>query len=290
MWFTLALLSAAFAGLRGAREKVLLAQLDQFTIGWVFQLFSLPLLIATLLLTHKTLNPLHLGAAYWLPSLMVTLLFYPINTWLFYKALSMGELSKVLPIQSIMPALSMLMAFVVLREIPTALASAGISLIILGLYVINLNGLKLHNPFQPFLEDRSTLYMLGSTTSVALILPLDKIAINASNPLFYMVMSTIGGTTILCLIAMIASPQGPKNVSKNLRPLLAIGTSRGLAYATFIGALGLGPVAYVSSVRSSSALIGAVTGLVYLKEPVTWAKMTALILIGSGLSVLAFAK
>jgi uncharacterized membrane protein len=286
MWFIMALLSAVLAGIRRSGEKSLLSKLDHFTLGWLVQLASLPFVVGALLVTHSWLNPLHLGGQFWWPLGAVTILFYPVNTWLFYKALHGGELSKVLPVQSIMPMLTMFLSWVLIREAPTTMAVLGIALIVLGLYVINLNGKKLHNPFRPFLEDKSTLYMLGSTAAVALVGPLDKLAVNASNPLFYTMASTAGAVAMLFTIAKLGG-QTTEGIGGYSRSLLTIGALQGSAYAAFIIALSLGPVAYVNSVKSGGVLIGAVSGIIWLKEPITRYKITSFALIAAGTTLLA---
>ena len=109
MWFTMALLSAVLAGIRRSGEKRLLSKIDHFTLGWMVQLASLPVALIALWVTHGWLNPLHPGGGFWWPLMAVTVLFYSVNTWLFYKALRQGELSKLLPVQSSMLLLTMLL-------------------------------------------------------------------------------------------------------------------------------------------------------------------------------------
>lgn len=286
MWFFLALLSAVLGGVRRSSEKRLLSNVNHFTLGWAVQAFSLPICLAMLLISGSLLNPLHLGLGFWLPLLFVVTVFYPVNTWLFYKALKEGELSKVLPIQSLMPVFSLILAWLLVDEVPTTVAVYGILLICAGLYILNMKGKKLHNPLQPFREDKSTLYMLGSTLAVALVAPLDKIAINASNPLFYTAISTAGAAGILYVIARYFK-QGSFGLKKNWRSLTGIGLLQGSAYATFIVALSLGPVAYVNATKSSGVLFGALAGTLFLKESFTRTKLIAFILIAVGLGVLA---
>lgn len=286
MWFFLALLSAVLGGVRRSSEKRLLSNVNHFTLGWAVQVFSLPVCLAVLFVSGSFLNPLQLGLGFWLPLLLVVVVFYPVNTWLFYKALKEGELSKVLPVQSLMPVFSLVLAWLLVGEVPTIVAVCGVLLICIGLYILNMNGKKPHNPLQPFLEDKSTLYMLGSTLAVALVAPLDKIAINASNPLFYTAISTAGAAGMLYVIARYFK-QDDFELKKNWRSLTGIGLLQGSAYATFIVALSLGPVAYVNATKSSGILFGALAGVLFLKESFTRTKLISFVLIAAGLSVLA---
>lgn len=287
MWFYLALLSAVLAGFRRTGEKRLLATFDHFTVGWAMQLFSLPLALTVLVISRQFINPLTLGLNFWLPSALVTLIFYPLNTWLYYSAIKQAELSKVLPIQSIGPALSAIFALLILREMPSVPAIIAITSIVLGLYVLNLSGNRLHNPLRPFMEHRASLYMLGSTMLVAVFVPIEKVSIHASNPLTYAVTSTIGAAIVLLLMEK-KFRQGPRpSLTRYIKPLATTASFQGAAYVAVVYALSIGPVAYVSAVKGSGVLIGALVGIVILKESITITKIAAIGLIGFGMIMLA---
>ncbi len=249
------------------------------------QFFSLPIIIIAMMLSGEYINPLQLGLDFWIPLLV----FYPVNTWLFYKALNLGELSKVLPVQSLIPVLSLGIAWVTLGEIPTTVASIGVLIVCMGLYVLNLKGRALHNPLQPFMEDKSTLYMLGSTLAIALVGPLQKVAIGASNPLFFTAISTAGAAVILFVIAKFLK-KDTLPLAQNWRMLTGVGLLQGAAYGSYMLALSMGPIAYVDAVKSGGLLIGALTGIVFLREKVTCVKIIAFTLLAIGLCVLATSK
>ena len=56
------------------------------------------------------------------------------------KALSIGELSSLAPINSYKPVVAMVIAFIYLKEIPSVSAILGILLIIAGTYILHFNG------------------------------------------------------------------------------------------------------------------------------------------------------
>lgn len=289
MWFLLALSSAILAGVRRTGEKQLLHQINQFTLGWIIQLLSLPVILASLLVTGEFLNPIELGLHFWLPILFDMIVFYPLNALLTGQAIKHGELSKVLPIQSFGPILTILFGLLFLRQVPSMFALLAIGLVSLGLYVLNMQGKSLHNPLKPFMEDSASLYMLLATALVALTVPIDTIAIKASSPATYAVVSTVGATMILYLAARLTHKESIPSL-KLWRPLSILGTMQGAAYITVVIALTLGPAAYISAVKSSGILIGAITGVVVLKERLTAQKIFSFALIGIGLLVLAFSK
>jgi len=250
---------------------------------------SLPVILASLLVTGKFLNPINLGLHFWLPILFDMIVFYPLNALLMGRAIKHGELSKVLPIQSFGPILTILFGLLFLRQVPSIIAVLAIGLVSLGLYVLNMQGKSLHNPLKPFMEDSASLYMLLATAMVALTVPIDTIAIKASSPATYAVVSTAGAALILYITARLTHKESmpPLRLGKSL---LILGTMQGAAYITVVIALTIGPVAYISAVKSSGILIGAVTGVVILKEKLTAQKICSFALIGIGLVVLALSK
>src|SRR5438477_11265923 len=101
MWYIFALLSALYASIRKTNEKQLSHKLNHFTIGWTLQLLSLPILLVVLLTVGKIFNPFTLGPKFWLPTIAIWIGFYPLNTFLYVNAIKNGELSKILPLQSL---------------------------------------------------------------------------------------------------------------------------------------------------------------------------------------------
>ncbi|HSX36427.1 MAG TPA: EamA family transporter [Patescibacteria group bacterium] len=287
MWFLLALVSATLLSFRRVGEKNLSSELNHFTIGWLIQLLSLPFMVVALLFAGHLLNPFSLGIRFWLPLVIIWLVIYPLNTLGYFKALKHGQLSSVLPVHSLIPAMSLLMAWAFVDQTPSLFGTLGVISIVFGVYAINLKGAKLHNPLIPFMEDRSTLYMLLSAVAIALGGVLDKVAITASEPLFYNVVNTVGAVVVLFVIAKLLKVKELGAIRKNLSMLATVGTLQSFAYTTYLVALSLGPVAYVVSIRSGNVLIGVLIGVCFLKEKFTRAKALAFGFIVLGFMLLA---
>jgi transporter family protein len=193
-----------------------------------------------------------------------------------------GELSCVLPLQSLWPVLSLLPAWLFLHETPTLVACIGIVLTVFGVYALGLKGRSLHHPLQPFREDRASLYMLLSVILVTAGGVLDKIAIQVSNAALYSFMSTIGTIIALSISRRIQGIQDSASVRRMLRNLTVMGSLQGTSYTSYLLAMAAGPIAYVTAIRSSNILVGAALGIVLLKERLTKAKLLSfgLILLG----------
>lgn len=283
MWFFYALASAIFASVRRASEKQLSHKLNHFTIGWTVQLCALPILLIALLSIGEVINPFTLGWDFWLPTLLIWIGFYPLNTFLYINAFKHGELSKILPLSSLGPVFSLLLGWLLLNECPSLMAAVGIGVTVVGIYVLNLKGRYLHNPLKIFTADKANLYTLLGLIMVVVAGILDKKAIDASDPIYYSFVSTLGAVVTLYISAKLHGIKELPNIKKYKRSLILTGTLFGLSYGAYILALATGPLAYVTAVRSSSALmIGSFMGIIFLKEVFTKPKAVALVLIVVG--------
>lgn len=288
MWIFWALVSAVLVASRRPFEKKIMNELHHFTYGFLVQCVSLPILVAIVILNGKLLNPFNLNARFWLPVIIVSAGFYPLNAFLYKHAIKEGELSKVLPLQSLLPVFALLLAWLTIGEVPGIIATAGVILTVLGVYALGLKGRRLHHPLQPFREDNGSRAMLAGVLLVTFVSILDKIAIQASNPLFYSLVSTLGAMFTL-FIAMSISKQ---KITRSLRPLAKqisiIGTLQGTTYATYLLAVASGPIAYVSALRSTNILMGSLLGIVIFNEKQTKAKTVSFLLIVAGAVLLTF--
>lgn len=288
MWFLYALSSALFASVRRASEKQLSYKLNHFTLGWTVQMAALPVLLVCLLMFGPIFNPLALGMNFWLPTMLICVGFYPLNQFLYIHAFRHGELSKILPLSSLGPVISLLLGWLLLSQVPSVAATAGILIIVGGVYVLNMKGRALHNPLKIFTADRANLYTLFSLLMNALAGVLDMRAINASGPMYYSFVSTLGAVVAMYVAARVIGVNEMAQAKQQTKPLLTAGVLFGLSYAAYIAALVSGPLAYVTAIRSSSALlIGSLVGFWFFKELFTKPKLVALILIVVGSTIVA---
>lgn len=288
MWFLYALASAVFASVRRTSEKQLSHKLNHFTIGWTVQLLALPVLLAILLITGPIFNPFKLGMNFWLPTILVWVGFYPINTFLYINAFKHGELSKILPLSSLGPVVSLLLGLLFLGQVPSLVATLGVLIIAIGIYVLNFKGRYLHNPLKIFTADKANLYTFLGLLMVAAAGVLDKKAIDASGANYYSFVSTLGAVVTLYASARIWGVKETPQIKLHKKSLAITGALFGLSYGAYILALSTGPLAYVTALRSSSALlVGSLIGLSLLKEAFTKPKAVALGLILTGSALLA---
>jgi uncharacterized membrane protein len=286
MWYIFALLSAVFASVRKTNEKQLSHKLNHFTIGWSIQLLSLPIILVALFTMGKIFNPFELGLRFWLPTLFIWIGFYPLNNFLTISALKEGELSKIMPLQSLAPIFGLLLAWLLIGQRPTIIATLGIAITVVGVYVLNLKGRYLHNPLKIFTADKANLYTLCAILLYTLAGVLDTIAIKASEPIYYCFVSTAGAVVVLFITSLLFKIRELHNIKQNISSLSVAGTMFGLSYAAYLLAISTGPLAYVTALRTSTILLSTIGVAMYLRESVTRVKIFALILIGTGSMIL----
>jgi uncharacterized membrane protein len=283
MWFVFALLSAFFISVRKIGDKRLSHTLHYLTFGWALQLFTLPIAFFALLVAGEMYNPFTLGPGFWVPTVLLWVTFYPISTFLYVYAIKHGELSKILPLQSLGPIFALLLGWGFLNQVPSTAVALGIGVVISGIYILNLKGKYLHNPIAVFKNDKASLCMLLNLVVIAFAGVLNSIAIEASDPFYYSFISTLGAIPLLYMLAVVLNVKEIAEVKRNILPLSIAGGMFGASFVANMAAISMGPLAHVSTVRSSSALIGAVLGIIYLRESLTKPKIASLLLIAVGL-------
>ncbi|MDO5554844.1 MAG: EamA family transporter [Planctomycetia bacterium] len=135
MWLIYALLSALFAALTAIFAKIGVHGIDSNLATAVRTVVILALAWLVVLCTGKLDQIGHLSGR--------TLLFLVLSglatgaSWLFYfKALQLGDVSRVAPIDKLSVVVTMLLAFCVLQEVPTAKTIVGGLLVTLGAVVL----------------------------------------------------------------------------------------------------------------------------------------------------------
>jgi bacterial/archaeal transporter family protein len=130
-WLTFAILSALFAGLTAVFAKAGLAGVDSDFALLLRTVLITCILVPLVAISGKWTNPFSLP-----PRALVFITLSALATgasWLFYfRALQLGNVTQVAPIDKLSVAFAAVLAVVVLRERPDVREWLGIALIVLG--------------------------------------------------------------------------------------------------------------------------------------------------------------
>lgn len=260
LWLPLTLLCAFSVATSDALVKrALAARHNEYLIAWLRLVIALPVVLPLYLIAPAP----HLGEDFYRPALAAL----PLEVaalLLYVKALKLSPLGLTVPFLSLTPLFLLVIPSLVLGERVTATGGAGVVLIAVGSYLLNLTSLKngLLEPFRAILRERGSLCMIAVALIYSLTSTLGKKAIAASSPFLF-------AAFYFPLLALAITPIALWNGSRELRGLVRSGTLRaalapGLCYTveivTHIIAVSLANVAYMIAVKRLSLLMGVLYG------------------------------
>ena len=135
MWFIFALLSAVFAALTSILAKIGIEQVNSNLATAIRTVVVVFMAWGMVFLTNQQSGITEISKKSWLFLILSGLATGA--SWLFYyKALQMGEASKVVPIDKLSVVITLVLAFVFLHEPFTAKSAVGAVLITIGTLVM----------------------------------------------------------------------------------------------------------------------------------------------------------
>ena len=135
MWFVLALLSAVFAGLTSILAKIGIDGVDSTLATAIRTAVVLAMSWGMVFLTNVQSDISSISQRSWLFLLLSGLATGA--SWLcYYKALQVGEASKVVPVDKLSVVITLVLAFVILKEPFTARSAIGAALIAAGTLIM----------------------------------------------------------------------------------------------------------------------------------------------------------
>jgi uncharacterized membrane protein len=213
-----------------------------------------------------------LTPAYWTA---VGLVLVPeiLGTLFLTLALRSGDLSLVQPILGLLPGLVMLGGILLLGEVPTPPAGAGVLLVTLGVYCVGLQGGgSLLEPLRALARSRASWFAVGSACAWSLATLVHKRGIAAVGPFPWAAtlafVSAIGLGLVLPFLARRTS--GALGWPERSGPWMRSVGLAGLAFAAqqfgLHLALRMAQAGYVIAIASTGILVATVLGIVVLGE------------------------
>lgn len=189
---------------------------------------------------------------------------------IYYKALSISEISLLAPISSFNPAFILIFASIFLKENPTPIKLIGILLIIVGAYLLNVDQIKsgIFKPIAKLFSDRGVKLFLLSNFIWGMTPILQKKAIFETTPNTPLAVPSI--ETVFIIILLLPFLFKMKNIKKytktNLKTLLTYGSLATVGQFSALTAFSLNNVAYVTAVFKLSAVFSIILGAVLFRE------------------------
>lgn len=286
MWFIPAIISAIILGGTRVYEKKLSSRFGNFSMGFIVKAFSL---IPTLILFFFLPLPpdiWHMPWQFWWPLIIIWVGLYPVQTYFLYKSIREGELSRTTPVFALLPVFNILTSYLVIGELPTMIGAMGIILIVVGTYLL-LKGNQKESTSSGIYKP--VLHMMIAVFCMAIGSTLDKVALQASTPVFYSFMNNFGAMFVFIILMYIYKQNTEfKLIKKELKSFTVLGISQAIAFILFVTAFGMGQTSYVLAVRSGSYILAAIVAIFYFKESFSKKKGVAIALFLIGIILLAF--
>lgn len=215
----------------------------------------------------------------WVIASVVIHLFYFIGLSEAYRT---GDLGQVYPLaRGSAPLMTAGVTASLLGERIGAAGWSGIVILASGVLLLSLRGGRLMEP--P--DRRAVGFALFTALTICLYSVVDGIGGRAAgNPHAYTLAMFIGNA--LAMIVYFLIRRGPSAIAPMLKtwPVGVVGGSlQLLSYGIVIWAMTLAPIALVAALRETSVLFGALIAVLFLKEPLRPARISAALMIVCGL-------
>lgn len=230
------------------------------------------------------------ASGYALPALGSVLLNIAANVAMIV-AFSLAPLSATIPLLSLTPVFTALLAWPILGELPGPVEFVGIVLVVVGAFLLNVRrgeSVGVRSALASRDHRRGSLLMILVALCWSLAMPLDKVAMQTSSAPFHGLVLSVG-VALGVLVLMIQRGELSTITRTGLRPLLFI-----LAVVASTLALGLQllsfELVFVSLVETVKRGIGNVLALVFgrllLDEEITLFKVLAVALMAVGVGMI----
>ncbi|MEA2033169.1 MAG: EamA family transporter [Euryarchaeota archaeon] len=279
LWFIFAFLTAFFEATKDVLSKKSLKDVDEYVVAWSLPCFALPFLLPILLFTE--IPPL--GERFWL-ALVTGGTLYAFTLVLYMKAIKSSDLSITVPMLTFTPLFLLITSPVMVGEFPGIFGLIGIFLIVTGSYLLNINKKSrgYFAPFKALLKEKGPRLMLVVTFIWSITANIDKIGLQNSSPLFWVIAIDIYVALLMLPLCTFRRNRKTAQIRANWRALLTLGLFGGLTAVCQMTAISLTLVAYVISIKRTSAIGGVLFGYLIFKEKGIRARLVGAIVMVLG--------
>ena len=246
-----------------ALSKKALIDNDPYFVAWVRVGFAVPLLLFALPFIEipRLDNVFFIITSILLPLDIIALLLY-------LRAINISPLSLTLPFLSLTPLFVIGTSYIILGEKPDRTGFAGIVLVAIGAYLLNVHTIKrgLLEPLKAIVKEKGSVLMVVVAFICSINLNLCKIAVQHSSPIFFSIFYSFLLSIILFLIVGFKTKNIFSKITSQPLHFLLIGISMAVVTVTHLKAISLVEISYMVSVQRLSILFGVVFGAVFFME------------------------
>ena len=277
-WVFYALITAFSLATADAISKKALGRSNEYVIAWVREGYALPFLF----LAFFFIDIPSLDRTFWL-SLLLMIPLEIAAIILYVTAIKISPLSLTIPFLAVSPVFIILIAFLILGEVPDRSGLLGILLIVAGAYLLNIRTTRedLLGPIKAIRRERGSIFMIIVALIYSVTATLGKVAVQHSGPIFFGVFYPFLLTLILSVVLW-RKGLLPEVLSRPMT-FLAIGIFTAIMILTHFKAISMTDVAYMISVKRASLVFSVLYGRVLFGEENIRERLTGSVLMIAGM-------
>lgn len=283
--FFLAFGTAISEALKDIFSKANLLHVDEYTAA-----FSMHLVISVLLAPIVVTMGVQEVSTRFLIALLSASFIQLAVILLYMKAIKRAELSATVPLVTLTPLFMLLSSPLLIGEFPSVVGIGGIFLIVAGTYLLNMERNKkgFLAPFKTLVYSQSSRYMLIVAFLWSITANIDKIGVEETSPIFWAFSKDLLILSYLVPIVYFKSKAPLQQLRQRWLSLLGIGIFRTTSVITQMFAIQYILVAYVISIKRSSALLIILYAFFFLQERKNFkTRLMAVVIISLGLLLIA---
>jgi drug/metabolite transporter (DMT)-like permease len=214
--------------------------------------------------------------------------------WFMGSAYERGDLSLVYPLsRGSGPLLVPFLAVLLLKEQLSAPGVLGITLVIVGIFIIHLRSFAIQSFLEPFLalRSRASLWALCTGVTIAGYSLVDKVGVSIVNPPVYIYLMFVISLLLLSPYVFIKERSDlKKEWNMNKIQILIVGFLDLFTYLMILFALQISKVSYVAAAREVSIVFSAFIGVMLLQEKNAPQKLVGAVLISLGVILIGLSR
>ena len=263
LWFLFAFLTAFFQSLTDIFNKTKLREFDEYLVTFSMTFFT----AVGLSLLLFFLEIPSLGNNFW-RALLGSGILNALSMTMYVRAIKYYDLSLVTPITAFTPLFLLITSPLIVGEFPKITGLIGVVFIVAGSYILNLKE-KEKGYLAPW---RSLLTNPGSRLALlvafiwSITSNIDKIGVQNSAPIFWAICVYFCISMLLLPLVIFRPRKNWPPFNRGWLKLVAYGFLNSFMVGCHMMAISLTLVAYVISVKRTSALFSVIFGSLVLKE------------------------
>ena len=262
MWVLYAILNPFSDAARSIFSKKASKNVDSLLVSWFNNLIPLIVFSPFLFFIELKFNSKFFEAV------IISGLLNVVATILYHRSISKGDISLVMPMLSFTPLYLLIMSPLIVGEFPDTRGLAGIFLIVLGSYLLNINLKKreLLEPVKSLLKNKGTRYMLIVAFIYSITSSLDKKGLEASSIFQYIIFFNLIVTIGITILILIGGKFSRTAIKLEWKNLLFVGLTTTATFFFHMMALSLTLVVYVIAIKRTSGLMSVAFGHLFFNE------------------------